>query len=308
MVRAVLVCAAAILAGCSASRSPEFRLNTEGRDPGEISPAQKEAIVETLAGLFGTPDRPKIPEDVDLNLDLLRAAAGPIGRDAEGNRRGLYRQYCATCHGISGDGAGSTAALLNPYPRDFRNGTFKYTSTENGAKPVLADLKRALTVGNADTAMPSFELLAEQEIDAIVEYVKYLSLRGETELYLLMLVVDEDEYLPLDESLVMEEGVLWTVDRWAKAPELVVVPPQPPPTDTPQQLAASVAAGRELYLSESAKCFQCHGPEGKGDGEQSELYDDRNAAKTQKPPAWFRLPLQRLNSASRVSARPLRPA
>ena len=292
--RAVLVCAVPVLGGCSASQPAEFRLNTEGRDPSEISSAQEEAIVETLARLFGTPDGPKVPEGVDLLPEMLQMAAGPIGRDTQGNRRGLYRQHCAACHGISGDGAGPTAALLNPYPRDVRNGVFKYTSTAYGVKPVRDDLDRALRRGNSDTAMPSFDLLPEREIDALIEYVRYLSIRGETELYLLQLVVDEDEYLPLDMQLVIEEGVLWTAGSWAEAQEKVVVPPQRPPTDTQQRLTASIAAGRKLFLSESAKCFQCHGPEGKGDGKQSELYDDWNTPKIKKDPAWFRLPIQRL--------------
>ena len=294
MARAVLFCAVSVLAGCSVRQPLEFRLNTEGRDPSRIGRAQEEAIVETLARLFGTPDRPSVPTGVDLRADLLRLSAGPIGRDAEGRRRGLYRQHCAACHGISGDGAGPIAAVLNPYPRDFRNGVFKYTSTAYGAKPLWKDLQRAMSAGNSDTAMPSFALLPQKETDALIEYVKYLSIRGETELYLLQLLVDEDEYLPLDMKLVMEEGVLWTADFWEKAPEMAVQPPQQPAAETPQQVAASIAAGRELFLGESAKCFQCHGREGRGDGEQSELYDDWNAPQTKVDPAWFRLPVQRL--------------
>ena len=75
---------------------------------------------------------------------------------------------------------------------------------------------------------------------------------------------------------------------------VVVVPPDRPPARTRQEVAASIAAGRKLFLSESAKCFQCHGREGRGDGEQSELYDDWNAPKIKKNPAWFRLPVERL--------------
>ena len=44
----------------------------------------------------------------------------------------LFAQHCAACHGISGDGAGPTAALLDPYPRDFRNGVFKYMRKGTG--------------------------------------------------------------------------------------------------------------------------------------------------------------------------------
>jgi len=276
-----------------------FRLNTEGRDPSQISAAQREAIVDTLARLFGTPEEPNVPEGVDLRLELLQTAAGPIGRDTEGNRRGLYRRYCVACHGISGDGAGPLAALLSPYPRDFRSGVYKYTSTAYGAKPTWSDLDQALRRGNPDTAMPSFDLLPQRDLSALMEYVKYLSIRGETELYLLRLVVDEDEYLPLDMQLVMEEGVLGTASRWAEAAEKMVRPPhpegtRPPAADTAEQLAASISAGRQLYLSESAKCFQCHGQEGKGDGEQSELYDDWNTPKINQNPARFALPIERL--------------
>jgi mono/diheme cytochrome c family protein len=290
--RAVLVCATGVLAGCSLSQPAEFRLNTEGRDPSEIKLAQRDEIVDTLARLFGTPDEPKIPRGVDLQPELLQAAAGPMGRDAEGKRRGLYRQYCAACHGISGDGAGPIAALLNPYPRDLRNGGFKYTSTTYGAKPVWKDLDRALRRGNSDTAMPSFDLLPRGEIDALIEYVEYLSIRGETELLLLQEVVDLDNY-PLDDGEVVDQ-VAFLCCLWAEAEAAAVKPPERPPTSTGQQLATSIAAGGRLFLSESAKCFQCHGTEGRGDGEQSELYDDWNTEKTKKDPAWLQLRLQRL--------------
>ena len=81
---------------------------------------------------------------------------------------------------------------LEPYPRDFRNGVFKYTSTAGGAKPVREDLLRTLRQGIPGTAMPSFRKLPDRRFDALVEYVKYLSIRGQTELYLLQAVVDED--------------------------------------------------------------------------------------------------------------------
>lgn len=290
--RAIFIAAAPFLAGCSAPDAPRFRLNTEGRDPAEIRPARKEAILDALEQLFGTPDEPKVPEGGDLQRELLQMAAGPIGSDAQGNQWGLYRQHCAECHGLSGDGAGPAAAVLNPYPRDFRNGLFKYTRTTYGAKPVWEDLDWALRRGNPGTSMPSFDTLPGREIAALIEYVKYLSIRGQTELYLLEL--EEDEYDPLDMDRVIEEGVLWTAGLWGEAGGQVVAAPRPPPTDTPRRLAASVATGRAFFLSENAKCYQCHGPEGRGNGEQSALYDDWNKEKINKDPSWFQLPLQRL--------------
>lgn len=277
--------------GCGASDGPRFRLNLEGREAQEVSLLQREAIGETLEAMFGTPDEPAVPEEVDLDLDLLRMAAGPVARyeDERGRpvrQRGLFRRHCAACHGIAGDGAGPLAMAMDPYPRDFRNGVFKFTSTRAGAKPTRDDLERVLLRGIPWTGMPSFVARGREEIDALVEYVKYLSIRGETELYLIALVVDEDEYLPLRadaKEMVLEEGAQWAAESWALPEEYpdeyVVVPPPMPPTDTPEQLAKSIALGYDLYASKDAQCAKCHGLDGAGDGEESELYDDWNKPK-----------------------------
>ena len=108
-------------------------------------------------------------------------AAGPVWSDQAGGKHGLYRRHCAHCHGISGDGHGPTAAILNPYPRDYRPGVFKFKSTYTAAEPTDDDLHRCLHDGVPGTAMPSFALLPPDEVDALVEYVKYLSMRGQME-------------------------------------------------------------------------------------------------------------------------------
>src|SRR5205807_5778428 len=104
--------------------------------------------------------------------------------------RGLYREHCAHCHGITGDGVGPTAAFLNPYPRDYRKGQFKFKSTPAGFKPTHADLKKIVLDGVPGTAMPSFKLLPDLEVEALVEYVRYLSIRGEIERRLLVATGD----------------------------------------------------------------------------------------------------------------------
>ena len=313
--RAVVVWAALWAGGCRLSAPPEFRLNLEGRDPEEITLVQTGAITETLGELFGTPDRPAMPEGVGLILELVELAAGPLGRlrgesGGSGPERGLYRQHCASCHGISGDGAGPLATILDPYPRDFRKGLFKYTSTLAGAKPTGDDLARTLVKGIRGTGMPSFAELEPPQRAALLEYVKYLSIRGETELYLIQLVVDEDEYLPLGvdaREMVMEDGVLAVAEWWAlpeeRAEEYVVVPPPMPPVSAPEQLADSLALGHELYADKDAQCVKCHGPEGAGDGEQTDLYDDWNKPKqgvtpeeTRRLARLYTLPIQRLRA------------
>jgi len=308
---AACVAAALVAAGCGTSGPPEFRLNSEGRDPQQISLTQQEAITEALAELFGTPDDPRPPEGVELDPALLGMAAGPIARskDEAGRplvQRGRYRQHCAVCHGLSGDGAGPLALLFDPYPRDFRRGLFKYTSTRAGAKPTRDDLDRMLRQGMPDTGMPSYDALTQPERDALVEYVRYLSIRGETELFLFQLVVDEDEYLPLKLEWVMDDGVQPAAESWA-TPESdqqrYVVEPPPEPQETPQQRAASIAKGRELFLGKESQCAMCHGPEGDGRGELDELYDDWNKPKkgvipeqTDELARLFTLPVQRLRA------------
>jgi len=296
-----------LLAGCWRSPPVEFPLNLEGRAAESVSARQAEAIRQALAELLGTPNEPRVPHGVQLDLERLRAAAGPAAGDARGTQRGLFRRHCVTCHGIGGDGAGATAAMLDPYPRDFRNGIFKYTSTRSGAKPARNDLRRTLYRGVPGTAMPSFAHLKGEEAEALIEYVKYLAIRGETELYLLQLIVDEDSYIPPDMQLVREEGLLPPAASWLaperNAAELVVVPPPRPPIDRPESLSASVAKGRELYLAKNSQCVKCHGERGDGKGEETEIYDDWNKRKKGVTPEQtaelarlFKLPILRLRA------------
>ncbi len=100
--------------------------------------------------------------------------------------RKLYARHCQHCHGVSGDGAGSTAKYLNPRPRDYRLGVFKFTSTKTGAKATRDDLRRVVGQGIPGTYMPAFvPMLKDQELTAIVEYVRWLAMRGEIERQLL---------------------------------------------------------------------------------------------------------------------------
>ena len=289
----VLACLATVLSGCSTSPPPQFQLNSEGRDAASIGRDRREAIQTTLIALFGSPDAPVVPRGVGLRVELLKAAAGPIGGDADGNQWGLFRRHCVGCHGISGDGAGSAAAVLDPYPRDFRNGVFKYTSTAGGAKPLRQDLLRTLQQGIPGTAMPSFRKLPNEQLDSLLEYVEYLAIRGETELYLLQSVVDEDAGLSPDMAEVIDDAVVPAAKSWDDARTMAVVPP--PASST------SLTRGRKLFAG-AGQCVKCHGTLGDGRGEQSELYDDWNKRKLGATPEQtrelahrFRLPLERLH-------------
>jgi mono/diheme cytochrome c family protein len=289
------------LEGCSWSPPPEFKLNEEGRDSGSIDKTQRESILSVMEKLFGTPDKPRVPSESGLDENLIAIAAGPVASDENDNPRGLYRKHCMVCHGVSGDGAGPNAAALSPYPRDYRRGIFKFTSTAGGGKPTRDDLLKTLRSGIPGTAMPSFDTLASSQLEPLIEYVEYLSIRGESELFVMEKVVEEDETLdPANLENILEEAVAPTAKSWASAAEFQVAPP-PPPTDTPERLSASLARGREIFLSSGAQCYKCHGLSGKGDGELRPLYDDWNKKKigtspddTRRKAEYFSLPLAEL--------------
>ncbi|MBC8116040.1 MAG: cytochrome c, partial [Candidatus Saccharimonas sp.] len=95
--------------------------------------------------------------------------------------RAVYMKNCMHCHGVSGDGAGPTAEYLYPRPRDYRLGVFKFTSTLAAEKVSRDDLHRIVKYGIPGTYMPSFLLLGEAETKSVVEYVRWLSVRGEFE-------------------------------------------------------------------------------------------------------------------------------
>jgi len=97
------------------------------------------------------------------------------------NGRSLYQRHCSHCHGTSGDGNGPTAQYLYPRPRDYRHGVFKFTTTNDQSKASREDLARILKQGIAGTYMPSFLLLPDSEIHSLVEYVRFLAMRGEFE-------------------------------------------------------------------------------------------------------------------------------
>jgi len=95
--------------------------------------------------------------------------------------RAVYMKNCMHCHGVSGDGNGSTAQFLYPRPRDYRLGVFKFTSTLSSEKVSREDLHRIVKYGIPGTYMPSFLLLGEEETKSAVEYVRWLAVRGEFE-------------------------------------------------------------------------------------------------------------------------------
>lgn len=242
-------------------------------------------IEALLTAWFGTPDAPRLPEGFPPGLidpKGLARAAGPVSSDKQGVSFGIYRANCVVCHGLDGGGNGPAAALQNPYPRDFRPGVFKYKSTPRGSKPTRADLAKLLRQGLPGTGMPSFARLAEEDLNATIDYVIYLSIRGETERRLLRLAFEELGYAaeeasaePGDRLTMLESGRLADAEladeveglvqeiatAWLNAESLEI--PKPPAAFESDR-AAAAERGRELFHGPLANCASCHGQNGDG--------------------------------------------
>ncbi|NCA10679.1 cytochrome c [bacterium] len=264
--------------GCGQTPPAYFRPNMVEATKQRLTPDQEKQVATVLLAMFGTPDEPVCMPETGLDEAKLRLAAGPVRSDIVGRKNGLYREHCAHCHGVTGDALGPTAAFLNPYPRDYRPGVFKFKSTERADKPTHTDLVRLLHNGVPGTSMPSFALLPSAQVEALAEYVKYLSIRGETELTLMRAFFELDDEaqgkLPETREFLVDETLTPIAEKWkAAADAQIQVPPMPADID----LVASIAKGKELFYGDKANCVKCHGVTGLGDGQAND-YDDWNKA------------------------------
>ncbi|HSV30309.1 MAG TPA: c-type cytochrome, partial [Candidatus Omnitrophota bacterium] len=167
--------------------------------------------------------------------------------------KAVYERRCIGCHGKDGDGNGPAATFMHrDRPRNFTLGLFKFQLTPSGSLPSDGDLLRTITRGVRGTAMPSWHELREKDRLAVVQYIKY--------------------HLAADRSD-------------PKAPYLYFVEERPKPplfiSDVPPPSAQLIKRGAEVW--QQAKCWECHGREGRGDGEKAAgLKDD---TKFSVPPA-----------------------
>ncbi|MFT5522882.1 MAG: mono/diheme cytochrome c family protein [Pirellulaceae bacterium] len=284
------ILAMVLCVGCGApeadfQQNHVYILKQKNETGGAFTDPQRKDLANVMEALFGTPDKPHIPQTGTDTTSLfqenkLLMAAGPYGSYEDGRPRGLYREHCVHCHGVTGDGKGPTAQFLNPYPRDYRLGKFKFKSTPDAKPPTHDDLRLILYNGIPDTAMPSFKLLPADELEALIQYARYLSIRGkvERELIFAMAEFGEEERLFDATSAVVASKkatevadiVNGVLEEWVAA-ELasLKIPPAPPKS----QLAESVAKGKALFYGDVAGCVKCHGDSALGDGQKTD-YDD----------------------------------
>ena len=156
----------------------------------------------------------------------------------------VYERRCLGCHGFNGDGNGPASTFMFlQRPRNFQTAVFKFRLTK---EPVArdGDLLRTITRGVRGTAMPAWYELPLNDRLAVVQYIKY------------ELAVDRTD---------PAKPYAFFVEEPPGAPLYIGKPP--PPSDR------LLARGKEVW--QAAKCWECHGQLGKGDGDKAdELKDD----------------------------------
>ena len=155
----------------------------------------------------------------------------------------VYRRRCQGCHGVRGDGNGPAATFLTVRPRNFNLAVFKFRMTPTGSLPTDGDLIRTITRGVRGTAMPTFHMVPIKDRLAVVQYIKY------------KLSVDRAD---------PDEPYFYFVEEPPRPPIYIGAPPEPS--------AELVEEGRTVWRK--AKCWECHGDTGKGDGAKARTLKD----------------------------------
>jgi mono/diheme cytochrome c family protein len=255
--------------GCSRQAELAFSPRAE---LAEFPAKHQSQIAAALEKHFGTARSPRFlvlaPEDqqpADATEPLL---IDKFDRLQLAHGRDVYSRQCAGCHGVTGDGLGPAAKYLDPAPRDYRLGKFKFASTPRGTKPRREDLARIIRRGAKGTSMPTFRFISDEDLEAVIDYVVLLSSRGEME-YRLMKASEqelgEEDDIPAD---MITEQVQNVAATWAAADDFIVRPLTPQTKATPENIAAGAKAFVEL------NCYKCHGRDGRGNRVQDVGKDD----------------------------------
>jgi mono/diheme cytochrome c family protein len=163
----------------------------------------------------------------------------------------VYFTKCVWCHGVDGAGDGPGADRLWPRPRNFNQGTFKIRHTASGELPLYNynerspdsgknDLLDTVTHGLPGSAMPPWEgILTEEQRVQVLAFVTT------------QLVKDRKFNDKATETQTILQ--LSTLNPVAQTEE-------------------SIKKGAELVVEK--KCIECHGVDGRGDGNAFNLKDD----------------------------------
>jgi mono/diheme cytochrome c family protein len=107
--------------------------------------------------------------------DEIKKTYSKPSPDLESGRK-LYIRSCAVCHGKNGDGKGPISRHLNPPPKNFTDGVYKFRTTVSGNLPTDEDLFRVISNGLGGAyGMPGWDGLSQDERWQLVYYIKSFS-------------------------------------------------------------------------------------------------------------------------------------
>jgi mono/diheme cytochrome c family protein len=84
----------------------------------------------------------------------------------------IFTQYCVTCHGPQGLGDGPVGKTLNPPPRNFQEGKFKYGDTPRAHFEVVTN--GAAAKGGSPLMAPWGAVIPEADRWAVIKHVMSL--------------------------------------------------------------------------------------------------------------------------------------
>lgn len=221
--------------------------------------ARADEIVAPGQGALGT-NANALGARIPWSKVAVPKKSGAVAADAGAN---LYANWCASCHGEKGQGDGVLSKALNPPPRNFAKGKFRFISTSAGSLPSDEDLFRTISAGVLPVRMPAFAFLSESDRWALVEKVKSLTI-----------VRDEEE----EKDVNLFE---------LNPPGASIAIPQP------ISAGADVLARGKRVFETKAECSKCHGDTGRGDGPSAfELKADEGhpimPANIRRGPSYFK--------------------
>lgn len=106
-----------------------------------------------------------------LLLPSMAAADAAAGK-------ATFEANCASCHGMTGKGDGPVGAALQPPPRDFSKGDFKFDGNGDGKLGEDADLTAVITQGAAafggSPLMAPWPTLSDEDVTSVVIFIRTL--------------------------------------------------------------------------------------------------------------------------------------